>query len=245
MRRGTAFEGRVRDTCKHVNNGVAQNCELFLNIVNSMRADSQEPAEWIDGFLFVANRPILDFLNTKPVLAQGPTELLPEFAALERWLIASGIVHSAKTKGLLRSWRYSLEATSFLNELVAFRERLRNAVLRLEAGSSPSDDFLQEINSGLLLHPVPTMLRRREGQVVREPIFDPQRPEDLWAFFFEGAAELLSESERRRIRKCESCAVHFLDTSKKGSRRWCSMNICGNKIKVAAYQRRKRNSSLA
>jgi predicted RNA-binding Zn ribbon-like protein len=33
-----------------------------------------------------------------------------------------------------------------------------------------------------------------------------------------------------------------LDTSKKGSRRWRSMNICGNKIKVAAYQRRKRAS---
>ncbi|MGH6682050.1 MAG: CGNR zinc finger domain-containing protein [Bradyrhizobium sp.] len=34
--------------------------------------------------------------------------------------------------------------------------------------------------------------------------------------------------------------MHFFDTSKKGSRRWCSMNICGNKLKVAAYQRRKR-----
>jgi len=29
----------------------------------------------------------------------------------------------------------------------------------------------------------------------------------------------------------------FFDTSKKGSRRSCSMNICGNKLKVAAYQR--------
>ena len=46
--------------------------------------------EWIDGFLFVANRPILDLLNTKPVLADGPTELLPDVRALERWLIASG-----------------------------------------------------------------------------------------------------------------------------------------------------------
>ena len=37
-----------------------------------MRAASQEANEWIDGFLFVANRPILDLLNTKPVLADGP-----------------------------------------------------------------------------------------------------------------------------------------------------------------------------
>ena len=35
-----------------------------------------------------------------------------------------------------------------------------------------------------------------------------------------------------RLRKCEACIAHFLDTSKKASRRWCSMNICGNKIKL-------------
>jgi len=28
-----------------------------------------------------------------------------------------------------------------------------------------------------------------------------------------------------RLRKCEACIAHFLDTSKKASRRWCSMNI--------------------
>lgn len=55
-------------------------------------------------------------------------------------------------------------------------------------------------------------------------------------------ADLLTDPESSRIRKCESCVVHFFDTSKKGSRRWCSMNICGNKLKVAAYQRRKRAS---
>jgi predicted RNA-binding Zn ribbon-like protein len=58
----------------------------------------------------------------------------------------------------------------------------------------------------------------------------------------QGTAELLSETQTERLRKCESCVVHFFDTSKKGSRRWCSMNICGNKVKVATYQRRKRDS---
>jgi predicted RNA-binding Zn ribbon-like protein len=56
----------------------------------------------------------------------------------------------------------------------------------------------------------------------------------------DATADLLSEIETSRLRQCESCVVHFFDTSKKGSRRWCSMNICGNKLKVAAYQRRKR-----
>lgn len=207
-----------------------------------MRTATQEPREWVDGFLFIANRPILDFLNTKPVLAQGPTELLPDTLALERWLIAAGIVRSAKTKSLLKSWRHAPEAASFLEDLIAFRERLRDAVLRMETSLAAPDEFIQEVNAGLLRHPLITALRKRNGQVLREVIFDPKRPEDLWAPLLDAAADLLSEPAANRIRKCEGCVIHFFDTSKKGSRRWCSMNICGNKFKVAAYQRRKRTS---
>jgi predicted RNA-binding Zn ribbon-like protein len=215
-----------------------------------MQAASHQPGEWVDGFLFVANRPILDFLNTRPVLARGqnehgptehaPTELLPDFHALERWLIASGIVTSGRTKSLIRSWRHSPKARAFLRELIAFRERLRDAVLRMEAGSPPSGDFLKEVNARLRKYPPNTSLHKRDGRIVRESLFALREPSDLWAPIIDGVADLLSETATSRLRKCESCVVHFFDTSKKGSRRWCSMNICGNKLKVAAYQRRKR-----
>ena len=206
-----------------------------------MRTPPQDPGEWIDGFLFVANRPILDFLNTKPILAAGPTELLPDFHALEKWLIASGMVTSSRTKALLRSWRHSAAAAAFFNELIAFRERLREAVLRIESGSIPSDDFLKEVNARLLRYPLHTSLRKRDGKVIREISFEPRRPADFWAPIMDATSDFFSEADSSRIRKCESCVLHFFDTSKKGSRRWCSMNICGNKLKVAAYQRRKRN----
>jgi predicted RNA-binding Zn ribbon-like protein len=202
---------------------------------------AQEVNEWIDGFLFVANRPILDFLNTKPVLADGPTELLPDVRALERWMIASDMVTSPKAKAMVRGCRQSPEAAVFLDQLIAFRERLREAVLRIENGSLPADAFLAEINWLLLQHPRHTSLRKRDGKVVRETLFEPRKPTDLWAPIVEATADLLTETVSSRIRKCESCVVHFFDTSKKGSRRWCSMNICGNKLKVAAYQRRKRH----
>jgi predicted RNA-binding Zn ribbon-like protein len=205
----------------------------------------QEPGEWVDGFLFVANKPILDFLNTRPVLAQGPTELLTDFHALERWFIASEIVSSARVKNLLRSWRPSPEAAAFLKDLREFRERLRDAVLRMEGGSAPSDEFIRELNAGLLQHPLTAVLRKREKRIVRESHFDPQQLADLWTPFLDAAAELVSDPDTHRLRQCEACVVHFFDTSKKGSRRWCSMNICGNKLKVAAYQRRKRNNDAS
>lgn len=206
---------------------------------------SQDRNDWIDGFLFVANSPILDFLNTRPVLVNGPMELLPDVRALERWLLASGMVVSPKTKAVVRSWRDSPEADVFLKQLIAFREQLREAVMRIESGSSPSDAFLAEVNSLLLQYPLPALLFERHGKVIRETSFQLRKPTDLWAPIADAAADLLAEPDSSRIRKCESCVVHFFDTSKKGSRRWCSMNICGNKHKVAAYQRRQRASNTS
>jgi predicted RNA-binding Zn ribbon-like protein len=45
-----------------------------------------------------------------------------------------------------------------------------------------------------------------------------------------------------RVKRCEgaNCAIPFVDTSRPGSRRWCSMDRCGNRAKVAAHRRRNR-----
>lgn len=210
-----------------------------------MRATAQEASEWVDGFLFLANRTILDFLNTKPELAAGSTELLPDAHALERWLIAARIVSSPRAKALVRGWRDSPEAASFVKELTAFRESLRTAVMRIEDGSLPTNAFLAEVNSLLREYPRRTSLNIRDSKLVRETVFEPRKPTDLWAPIADATADLLTENQSSRIRKCESCVLHFFDTSKKGSRRWCSMNICGNKLKVAAYQRRQRGTSAS
>jgi predicted RNA-binding Zn ribbon-like protein len=205
-----------------------------------MNAASQELNDWIDGFLFVANRRILDLLNTKPVLENGPTELLTDVRALERWLIASGTLSSVRDKAAVRAWRNSAQAEAFRNQLIAFREKLRDAVLQMESGMLPGDAFVSEVNSLLLQYPRLTSLHKRNGKLVHETLVEFHKPADLWATIVDATADLLVETETSRIRKCESCVVHFFDTSKKGSRRWCSMNICGNKVKVAAYQQRKR-----
>jgi predicted RNA-binding Zn ribbon-like protein len=42
-----------------------------------------------------------------------------------------------------------------------------------------------------------------------------------------------------RIRQCaaHNCYLTFLDTSRPDSRRWCSMERCGNRAKVRAAHR--------
>lgn len=57
--------------------------------------------------------------------------------------------------------------------------------------------------------------------------------------------ETLTQYPPERIRKCEheSCILHFVDTSKNGKRRWCSMDFCGNRQKAADYYARKKERS--
>ena len=117
---------------------------------------------------------------------------------------------------------------------------MRAIVVRQEAGFSVSTAFIAELNSLLKQYPNRIALQRKGEKLDLDAAFETEKPNDVWAPIATAVAELLSNLPPARLRKCEACVVHFLDTSKKGSRRWCSMNICGNKIKVAAYQQRKR-----
>lgn len=55
------------------------------------------------------------------------------------------------------------------------------------------------------------------------------------------AVELFSGPYSDRIRICESsdCYLVFVDTSRPGTRRWCSMGRCGNRAKLRAMRARR------
>jgi predicted RNA-binding Zn ribbon-like protein len=89
-------------------------------------------------------------------------------------------------------------------------------------------------------HPMLTRLKANGITSTTELWFDPRRPEDLFAPVAHSAAVLFADVDRNRVRKCGQCVLHFYDTSKKGTRRWCSMQLCGNRLKVAAYAARRR-----
>jgi predicted RNA-binding Zn ribbon-like protein len=70
---------------------------------------------------------------------------------------------------------------------------------------------------------------------VTELWFAATQPEDLFAPIAHRAAMLFANLDHHRVRKRGQCVLHFYDSSKKGTRRWCSMQLCGNRRKVAAY----------
>jgi predicted RNA-binding Zn ribbon-like protein len=58
------------------------------------------------------------------------------------------------------------------------------------------------------------------------------------------AVDVLGGPRAARLKRCEGsrCALLFVDTSRSGRRRWCSMDRCGNRAKVAAHRRRRKES---
>jgi predicted RNA-binding Zn ribbon-like protein len=60
------------------------------------------------------------------------------------------------------------------------------------------------------------------------------------------AIDLLSGPLATRVRECaaEDCALLFVDASRPGRRRWCSMEGCGNRAKTTSYRRRQAKQTI-
>jgi len=203
---------------------------------------TEHSQDWIEGFLVVGNQPVLDLLNTRLVVGDEEQETLVDPGALVRWLHVSGLVVAPALKSRLEGWSKEAEAWTFLNELVAFRESLRNTVFRLEEGKLPSGPFLADLNARLFSHPFRTAVVTKRGSIEGVQAEGASVADTLWAAVLHETLNLLIGTDSKRVRKCESCVVHFQDISKKNSRRWCSMRLCGNRIKVRAYQEREREA---
>jgi predicted RNA-binding Zn ribbon-like protein len=197
-------------------------------------------SDWKDGFLFVGNQLVLDFLNTRPVQNGEPSELLPDFNAILRWFQAADLLSPREVGNLLGQSGRSATAQSTMEAMRQLREKLRREILAWERSGSVQHSTLDELNKLMAEHPMRTRLRTNGKLCSTELWFEPREPEDLFAPLAYSAATLFATVDRKRVRKCAQCVLHFHDTSKKGTRRWCSMQLCGNRLKVAAYAARRR-----
>ena len=69
----------------------------------------------------------------------------------------------------------------------------------------------------------------------------PVRPSQALSTLAREMIDLLSGPLSSRIRRCagENCPLVFVDTSRPGARRWCSMERCGNRAKLRALRARR------
>jgi len=68
----------------------------------------------------------------------------------------------------------------------------------------------------------------------------------LLAAIARSGAELISDRSIQNLKQCANpdCRILFCDDSRTRRRRWCSMALCGNRSKVAAFARRNHQEVL-
>jgi predicted RNA-binding Zn ribbon-like protein len=199
-------------------------------------------SDWKDGFLFVGNELVLDFVNTRPIQDGEPMELLRDFRAVLRWFRAADLLDSEEAASLEHQWGVTARAQQATETLKNLREGLRAEILAWEQGRGIRRSTINELNGLMGDHPMLMRLMANGTAHSTEPWFEAREPEDLFAPLARSAATLFTSIDRKRVRKCDNCVLHFRDTSKKGTRRWCSMQLCGNRFKVAAYATRQRQN---
>jgi len=195
-------------------------------------------------FLWLSGHPALDFVNTRPVLRGHTVELLGDFSALLRWFVAAGLLDQKFATRLNQRWRDTSAAQATHKSLLLFREQLRHAIASLESGKPLPAKMLADLNRLLAQRPLPTQLVSIDRALKKQLRFEPRKPADLFAPISNAAADLFTTLDPQRLRQCESCVLHFHDTTKNATRRWCSMKFCGNRAKVAAYAARQRRSPI-
>lgn len=191
----------------------------------SPTALSLPPPEERDGFKFRSGRLALDLTATVAYrLKTAPNDLLAKPGDLGRWLIAAGLLTSR---------------TKVTEEDLRAARELREALYRLSWACIRNEPFaardLTVVNRWAAEPPPVPQLGAHglvwSGKGVRASL----------AAVAKDGVELFGGPLASRVRNCanEGCAILFVDTSRSGQRRWCSMSACGNKAKVKAFRQRQ------
>jgi predicted RNA-binding Zn ribbon-like protein len=176
-------------------------------------------------FLFLAGRPCLDLAATVGERWRRSFERLRTPEDLGRWLVESGMVAEPPAVG-----QPELDAARALRDAIYRAAKL--------AGRGPLDpDDVAQINRWATTPtPAPQIdADRRVSWACERPVHA------ALATLARDAIDLLSGPLATRVRECaaEDCALLFVDASRPGRRRWCSMDGCGNRAKTTSYRRRQ------
>ena len=192
-------------------------------------------------FLFVGNYLCLDFINTEMVVAGQPVDRLSSFDNLVAWLVQALTLDGKQAEEILGNWK-GREAGSILQDATKLRASLREMAERLVKGKTVPQSTLGAINQWLARQTGHAELKRARGGFEKRFQADFREPAQLLWPVAESACDLLCYADLTLVKKCENpaCVLFFYDTTKNHSRRWCSMSVCGNRMKVAAHYQRLR-----
>jgi len=179
-------------------------------------------------FRFVAGQPSVDFTGTLGKRWRDPAvERIPTPADLGRWFAESGLT-AAPVQASPADLRHA--------------HQLREALYRLMRGpvfdERPAATDLELVNRWAARTP-PALALHADRARLTTSLVEPTAT-GLLALLARDGVEVLGGPLGGRIRECsgQTCTLLYVDTSRAGSRRWCSMETCGSRDKMARYRRR-------
>ncbi|HEV2103354.1 MAG TPA: CGNR zinc finger domain-containing protein [Candidatus Acidoferrum sp.] len=184
----------------------------------------------------IAGRLALDFANLMPVAHDLSWKEFVEF------LVDSKVVgeeRGMRLESLEGSEPGAVDAV--LLKILRLRECVRAIFSAVEEGREFPKAWVAPINEVLRITEGHDELVAREGRWRLEFIGRESGLEWLLAAIARSAAELIVEGQNAPVKRCANsgCRLFFYDDSRTGRRRWCSMAVCGNRHKVAAFLKRK------
>ena len=186
-------------------------------------------------FMLVARNPAIDFANTVVDPNGDPA------GAIRSWddLIAFLKVTHGMPGGQLSEHRKHPHAAT-LTFALEMRDHLRAILGALASRAEIQAQWVETVNRVLAARAgYQKLVQGRRGWELT-CVKQVESPAAILFPIAEAAAILISSGGGARVRKCGNpdCVLFFPD--KAGRRRWCSMAICGNRAKVAAFARRQR-----
>lgn len=185
----------------------------------------------------------LDFANTVGWHAgEHRIEHLPDYGEFLAWAARSGAVTTARAAALQReAQRHPGRAVRALAQALRVRETVFRVFSALSRKRPPSPEDLVSLH-GARVEALRTAHPRWSGS--RIVLEWPEEPADLLRPLYPialAADALLASPRLARVRQCGNhpCGWLFLDTSRNGTRRWCSAAECGNITRVRRYRARR------
>jgi predicted RNA-binding Zn ribbon-like protein len=175
----------------------------------------------------------LDFVNTRGGPRHGPadSEWLSSYEDFAAWSSRAGLADPSAPPG------ESAPPTALLAAFArvqACRDDMYEIFLAFADGSAPPEAALRRMQLTYIEALTHGQLASDTGGCTWR--WDPRSGSlaPLWPVIAT-AIELLTHGPADRIKSCHACRFMFIDQSKNGSRRWCSMDDCGKAAKIARY----------
>jgi len=191
----------------------------------------------------VADHLALDFLNSICAPTGEMIDWLDTGEEALNWLIASQAVEKSDVEHL-QAPEFSQLLNKTADTLKKYREDLR--IKLLSRKQEDLDAIFLDLNS--ILEKDTLYYSIQNGETSAGKSLNIRReyvsPDQLILPIAHAVADLICNQNYDRIRNCDgpTCTIEFLDTSKNGKRRWCSMQVCGNRAKASAHRQRAKTS---